>query len=762
MTLRFIVLLCLLLVPSPMLTRSADPVGRGSDDATDDLIDALLAAGRFDDARSLASPEWFDGDEAKAAIASCEIDVAFQMTQPVFDEAAGKPVEDFLSSHPDHERKLFLQAQARQVRLAAVRHAVSAAAVSPLSPAKIESLSKRLVAVTTEASDFAGVVADQRIAIDSSNGRDREGLVSDLHRLEHQSLIDAVSMSLLQTELLDESKASDRIAAASAVIELAQRTLTRLPAGSLAANEIERLRIEAMLIARQTGPAAEAFDALSKRIDGPWTDGMVSLRVRIAMAAGQSSLARERLDAVYGSAALPRTIDLDLTRLRYLVQSHSSDVASWIEQIAAKHGAYARQRAEAVMLSIINAEGRSQAVDAAIVAAQGRDRLRRGDVVRAAELLTAAADAQRDPERAIGHAIEAAAAYRESGNTLAAANVLRQTALKHVEADRAAAVHLQSLVMSPGDTKTQSHLETHLQTWPDADTTQAATDWLVKLRLAAEDAIGAASAMTRTLKPEQTERIGHATNLWLAAFSQTEFDGLPDLSSRFVEACQRLPSAKLLDTFRRDTAALVCDANALNELPKSVFNAGSESEASKYLADAFAMRRDRNIRPVASPESLPPIQTETLRRRLMADGHRDRELRIAIARWIDAWPDDGPADQKAMRQVWTGNVTGAVSTLETFVAQDTASADRMRVAAELLASSDDPSAVFAAIDFYDRLAAGMPQGSQDWHDAKLASIRLLRQTGRIDDADKRARYVLLTADGLSDELRKRYDAFIKP
>ncbi len=52
----------------------------------------------------------------------------------------------------------------------------------------------------------------------------------------------------------------------------------------------------------------------------------------------------------------------------------------------------------------------TQMVDPSLIAAQGQDWLRRGNPGRAGDLLSAAATAESDPDRAIRHASEAAAA----------------------------------------------------------------------------------------------------------------------------------------------------------------------------------------------------------------------------------------------------------------------------------------------------------------------------------------------------------------
>ena len=75
-----------------------------------------------------------------------------------------------------------------------------------------------------------------------------------------------------------------------------------------------------------------------------------------------------------------------------------------------------------------------------------------------------------------------------------------------------------------------------------------------------------------------------------------------------------------------------------------------------------------------------------------------------------------------------------------------------------MASSNDPPALAEAIKLWDELAAGSKLGSHRWHEAKLAAIELLQRAGKRVEAQRRAKYVLLTAPGIDQALQRRYQS----
>ncbi|EMI18637.1 hypothetical protein RMSM_04443 [Rhodopirellula maiorica SM1] len=75
----------------------------------------------------------------------------------------------------------------------------------------------------------------------------------------------------------------------------------------------------------------------------------------------------------------------------------------------------------------------------------------------------------------------------------------------------------------------------------------------------------------------------------------------------------------------------------------------------------------------------------------------------------------------------------------------------------MFGSSDNADARRQSIQWWDRLSAGLPVGSEAWHEAKIESIRAIKQIGDDDEAQQRARYILLTRPPDAPDLRRQYE-----
>jgi hypothetical protein len=79
-----------------------------------------------------------------------------------------------------------------------------------------------------------------------------------------------------------------------------------------------------------------------------------------------------------------------------------------------------------------------------------------------------------------------------------------------------------------------------------------------------------------------------------------------------------------------------------------------------------------------------------------------------------------------------------------------------------LGASPDKKAQQAGVQLWDELAAGLPQGSRQWHEAKLTAIKLMQQIGDDQEAYRRARFVLLTQSNIDEDLRRQYQLVKQP
>ncbi|TWU58047.1 hypothetical protein [Rubripirellula reticaptiva] len=751
------------------------PVLRQTDSAASDLIAALVRAGRFTDAESVchdttaANLDPMSDQAAKRVIRLSQISTARQFASGHFDDAATLAASDLvtemLHSYPEHPRRLFLKSQSLAVRREAARFAVLAAVVSADSANQLAA-SESLLRATLASRELANEIADERTRLQTQRGPEVLGTLADLLRLEQESLVESVSLALMQTDLLsadpDIAPEPDGIGAATQAEQAADQVLMKLPSGSTARHEIERLKTEAILRAGDRPRAAESYASLAKSLSKPYSATMLALGVRINMASGRLREAGKTLDTFYGDDpdTAPFSVEMDLVRLKYLLANSAANdattdtsvVVRWIETIGRRNGAYATRRAEAISLSRLQSGGVVRDVDAALVAAQGRDWLRRGDAARAAELLAAAAAADADPDRAIRHAVEAAAAWSSLEDFESAAAILASTTFGHPSGSDAARIHLQSILLHAkagngqvaGNRDTlKSLLRNHLQRWPKSSTASGATEWLVKILTAEGDLVAAAEA-------------GSSAEAWQAAYLASAPRESAKFQSRLQKASRSLAADSASYSVYAQTVATIADRD---QLPKSL-----ESDSDGFFTAVIQARRTGVIDPSlpTPPSGLSAVAVDALRKRMMADGRESPSLRKSIAAWLDRW--SGDADDpigSAERRLWSGMPDEAIRIIETFLAQSPKAIDRVERAAVMLSQSSDRRAQEVAVEYFDSIAAGVAQASVPWHEAKISAIELLRRMNRMEESSRRAQYILLTVQEIDAPTKRRYQELAK-
>jgi hypothetical protein len=760
---------------SPWVQSAGQGVGRATNDREADLIDALVRAGRFDDAEAIcksrlqgANPE--SDVAAKWTIRQSQILTARQMGSETFEDAdverAQQPTVDLLKAYAGHRRQLFLEAQNLAVEREAAVHSVLRAAVSPTNDAAREIAFKRLFRTTTAVVSLADRVGDSRSQLESGPAAREFALVADLVRLQQKLQVDAVSMALMQTELFPRGS-DDCVAAATKAEQAADEAIARLPSDTVARREVERLRVEAIFRAGQLGRAEAELGQLLRAFGQPVPPRIAAMQVRVDVAKQSMLKAQARLAAFYGDApeTAPRSIEMDLARLDFLMRSNRArEVGAWLDVIEQRGGAYARRRAEAISLASLRATGNSQArpqmVDPSLIAAQGQDWLRRGNPGRAGELLSAAAAAESDPRRAIRHASEAAAALISADRKLDAAKVLADVSIAKPEAASAAAAHLQAAVLIssanlPNSADTiERLLRANLSTWPAGEAALAARKWLLKLLRSQDRHIDAAEEATR-IPVDQVTRVDadNAVRLWRTAFRASQPDQFAKTTERFQDAFRPLLEREDLRSSYVTAATLLLDRDSLAALP---------SDAPEELF-VDALRAFRQTAKDSDALGAPPTDlVEDAIWRLMRDGRTYPQNRASIAALIRQWVDPATASiEQAERLLWNDQIDESITMLRRLVAESPKSVETMKQVARLLGSSDRSKARWAAIQFWDQLAAGTSQGSRTWHEAKLAAIGLLKQTGKQEEAQRRAKYILLTTPNIDAAWKQQYEAAIK-
>ena len=762
-------------------------VGRMTHDLDEDLVQALLELGRFDDALDLcklrsAGLELQGDAAAKWRVRESKILTVRQLARDKFgtDELVEvqRPISDLLRAYPNHPRQLFLKSQLSDSEKSFALHCVLRAAVSPRNDQIQELATRRLLTAMSNLSSLADEVQQKRSALESDRTAASRGMIADLRRLGQKLQIDAVSIALLQTDLFPQGSA-DCIAAATKAEQVANDAITRLPVGTDARKEVERLRVEAVFRAAQYDRCDALMTALLPQFTGALPAKLQALRVRSYIAQGQMAKAGKLLEDFFGDVpeAAPNALSMDLARLEFLLVANTGRrVGDWLEAIQRRGGAYARRRADAVSLSHLNSTGQSKAtVDPSVIAAQGQDWLRRGDASRAGDLLAAAAAAEPDANRAMNRVAEAAAALLAAKRMNDAIDLMHDVSLAKSDAEKASATHLQAAILlarlEPSDPLTLKRLESmlrmNLQRWSDSTTSRSVRTWLKKILTSQQRYLEAAEIISdvdpATINTELSQSIAKA---WLLVLEKSGFDTADatgsekadrrQVISSFQAAMNKLISNDAMRSRYHLISALHLDQSELGDLKPLGKNVFPEDA----FIDSFINFRRSQLIPAGAP---PAVLLPQVEQRLMADARTDASLRQKTVALLVKWlGSEAVSMESAERSLWDSQVEKAIDLLKEVQKTSTDPRQSIKQAATILGSSDNSKAQLAGVAFWDELASGSPQGQRVWHEAKLASIRLLQRMGDQEEAYRRAKYILLTQGKMGEALRNQYQSVKKP
>ena len=767
-------------------------VGRMTHDRDEDLIQALLELRRFDDALNLCRLRSVNlelqGDAAaKWRVRESKILTARQMGRDTFgnDELAEvqRPISDLIRSYPDHPRTLFLKSQLLDSEKSFAMHCVLRAAVSPRNDQIQELATRQLLTAMAHVASLADEVQQKRSALESDRTAGSLGMIADLRRLGQQLQMDAVSLALVQTALFPRGSA-DCIAAATKAEQMANDAITRLPMGTDARNEVERLRVEAVFQAAQYDRCDTLLTALLPQFAGSLPPKLQALRVRLCIVQGRMAKVGQLLTDFFGEVpeAAPNALSMDLARLEFLLVTNAGRrVGDWLDVIQQRGGAYARRRADAISLSHLNLTGQSKVtVDPSVVAAQGQDWLRRGDPSRAGDLLAAAAAAELNPDRAMSRVAEAAAAFLAAERMNDAIDLMRDVPLAKPAAEKASATHLQAAILlarlDPSDPATVRSLETmlrvNLQKWSDSPNSGSIRNWLKQILHSQQRYLEAAEIVS-DIEPAtiDTELSQSITDAWLLVLQENASDtGATKVANKkvptqtswrqatnhFQAAMKKLVSNEAMLSRYRFVSALHLDRLDLGDLKPLGADAFSEDA---FIDSVITFRRS-GIIPTETP---PPDLLPQVEQRLMADARLDPSLRprtlALLAKWIGS---ESVSMESAERSLWNGDIEKAIEQLKEVRKTSADPRRSIQHAATMLGSTGNPKAQQAGVALWDELASGLPQGQRAWHGAKLAAIRLLQKKGDQQEAYRRAKFILLTQGMLDDALRGQYKSVKKP
>ena len=754
-----------------------DSGNRATNDRDADLIKALITLGRFEDGIEVCEGmigilDPTEDEAARWRIFLSQVHTAKSQAGQSFGdleiEQAKQPVNDLINRYPDHRRRIFLSVQSINVEIAAARHAIVVASVSPAGNERQNQILQSTTGIGSAVDELIRKIREQASALLSNQPSltDRS-LAGDLKRLDHELQITSVSLKLMQSEIFQRDSADFVDAAGQAAIA-AQETLERLPSNVPATLEIRRLLAESLVRAGQLDRAESELKTLLSQL-GPNPPSIVrALMVQLLIAKGDRINADKILNSFFGNDlnAAPRSLPMDLARLQFLLSSDADDKASsvgdWLGAIEKRNGLFARRRAESIALSRL---GKSSATNTmanpSLIAAQGEDWLRRGEPERGAKLLLAAAKAETNGKRALELGVKSAAAFLSIDQKENAAGVLAHIATSNPNAKGAAPLQLQAAVlMSQLGEKTKPEsiektLRDLIRIWPDSPKASDAKRWLLKILDSSGRSLQAAKDSTRFLRENSgDEEINDSLRRWTELIYNSEetktAEYIEQFGSEFSMANEL--SSKITGAYYRQ-GTLLLDASRLSR-----FNPPGKSRDEKFLASLSEFRRGKTSS--VTIDGVDPKLIEIARWRLLRDGDENRIRRKPTAQLLQSWPVEDPW-QRVRVQLWSGDEAGAIERIKQLLLTTKDPGGDRRRAADLLIAESTLPARYAAIDLLDQLATGLPKGSAEWHDAKLAVIDLLKMSGKSNEAVKQAKYILLTSPPKEDKMRTRYEEFAK-
>ncbi len=777
--------------PAPV---ESSPVGRVSSSRDADLLAAMLRADLFDDARSMCESRiaGSNGDSlhrARWTSNLVRVELNESLSRGTLSDSQlveiGAPVSKLMAEYPESRATVFLQFQAIEIlRAACFQDCVVASTRGVDSAATLRAI-ERSARLVSDSEALIAEVQRERIAMDKIGGTATRAMTKDLEELDQRLHIGVVQSMLAITEIFVIGSDDQRDAATKAM-RYADASLESLSTGSAGWGEMQLLRIEAMLRSGSTRSAVEALESLAPLEASEAEIQRRALQVKVDLADQRFSAVENQLSAFYGNdpQSAPMSLDMDLARLSFLLQlqhitaqqaSELVDVpqdinvaaSRWIESIGMRNGAYARRRAEAIVLSDFrfargNDAGQNGDVDPAIIAIEGEDWLRRGDPARAAELLAAAAIHDSDATRAIQRGSKAAAAYVAASDPAGAASILYRVAMRHTDHEAAPAMAVQAAMLlaqandKNNDTQVETMLRETIATWPITGPVASARAWLIQALQRQQRYIDAAEVTTLNLNsPVDAGRLNEFAHSWRIALSQATTNELAALSERFEHATTDIDRRASESTY---TAYLAAAAFAL-EREKLPNTNESQPPPVGELTIPLALVRFRQS--LVLSEVLGPLESSwqaDVERRLMRDAIIDASLREPIAKLIEAWPGvTTESSDHVSRLIWLDRVDEANAAAATLVATADQRGAVIRELAIAFGESENSTLQAAAVKWWDELSSGVTRGSDAWHEAKLRAAQLCDAA----EAGKRAKYILLTQPPQDAGILRQYQALTR-
>ena len=711
---------------------------------------------------------------ARWAVEHSRVLVSQQCQRKIFDDRSLgqviQPVIQILDAYPQHPFDLFLRAQILGAEKEKLLYQITRSLASPLNQELNDVAVRESVQLSESIVSLIEVVNARRSRSNEINRASEIASPEDLNRLQQTLRVDLVSIALFQTDLMDHDS-DEMIAAASRAEKLGMEAIATLPSGSTARGEVLRLRVEALIRMKQVESANTLLRASkvteTQKDSTPWR----ALIVRLLIERGQELLARDELVAYYKHSleAMIRdiavrdadSIEMDLALLQFFLafgtQERIADCLRWVE---GRGGSYARMRADALSLNHLKKRPGSEQ-NPSLVAARGRQLIRNGQLQEGAEILVVAASLPGTPDEGVDYAVEAAAVFSALKKNSRAGLVLREYTLKHASSKKAAEANLQALILISGSGVSdfdvmQDYLEEHLATWPKTESARKVSMWLYSLLRDRKNLAEAAIMISGSYSdPPQVDEVERIENAW----------------HELIVDPTIIWDAKT-NAFKR----LLSQGNFPEEIPESfrklsllLLNASDFRESENQQTDIFEKAVKRLlVDGAADPNLSEPTEhwkmgfwLGDLARRLIHEADQRTSLREAVASALLSWDSLvlNPLE-RAKCLVWTKQYKQTLKLLEDWIQVVPDDIKRPVQAAELLGASEDEELLLRSADLWKMVSTGLPKGSPKWHEAKLSGVKALQKAGKYDAAKTQVDYLLLTAPGLTEDLRSKYQECI--
>lgn len=806
-----------LVISSGSLLAGPAPTGRRTTDRDADLVAALIDAGQTEAAaqicqRHLATTPAGSAENAAWSIRLSAVRVATLQAAGSDDEAAWagarEPLEQALAGYESEPPAPWIELQRLLVSLARSDQRAMRFLANPADTAIRDALLEEIRATIDGLRALDSRLAEM-IPL-SDNGRLAGAApAQDLIHLQQTVRRRIVEALLLRADAYPAGS-DDALAAATEAEQLAG-SLLDAGAGDLQSREAA-VRTWAETRRRAENPQA-AVELLSEwlKARGSAEPETLAQLVLAELHAGNRKRAEARLRAFYGDdpAAAPPSTEMDLARLRYLIDGQTEtaedrqQIAEWIEQIERRDGAYARRRAETEMLRVVRV--RPSEGNATLMAAQAGQLLRSGGdaaTLQAAQLLREASLAAGDSAEGFRWGLQSGAAFVKLERHAEASRVFAETATRSPAQPQASAVHFEAArqwskyiadtiaaaqtqaaqtqaaqtPQSAANVSTgaasierlESLLVDHLHRWPESPEAVQAREWLLKIYNASQrfDQAARVALQLPANAIQWPAAIAQSGRLWRQALAAAEqAEARLEIGRQAFAAWEDVPPEHA--PLAAKEANLIASLAFSRDTLRSTWKDQPAAESAGDFASDLRRVRLEGIDPqtvALETADLPDQQTviDLGLRRLRDDAEEHPTDRARMARGMLRVVEG--SGEEALSQhplvpdalALSGQWQEAAARWERLAAEAPRRPEMLRRGALLLGTLDDPAANRRAIEMWNRLAQGLPQGTAPWHEAKLAAATLLKKIGQGQEAAKVARFVLLTQPPQDEATRASY------